>query len=435
MTRTMRKLTAALTLAAALGLGAIAGQAPAPATAQGLFDPVIKVNGDVVTRYELQQRAKLLSLLGAPADPARLARDQLIEERLKMQAAQAQGVTLSDEAVQEGMERFASRGNLTAEQMIKLLENGGVSRESFREFVRSGLTWRELIQARFGPRISVSEEDLERARAAISTGAGVRVLLSEIIIPYTPQTKERVENLARRISETTSISEFSAQARRYSATATRGAGGRLPWQPITKLPPVLRPLVIGLAPGEVTEPLPIQGAVALFQMRDIEETDVPEPEYAAIEYAAYYIPGGRSESALARVARIDADTDTCDDLYGVAKDEPESMLERGSKAPAEIPDDIAIALSALDPGEVATVTRANGQTLVLLMLCGRSEVLPGAEEPAPAEDGEEAPEGAGTTASAGLTQQLSEQIGNQRLDSFAKGYLAQLRSEARIIEY
>lgn len=417
--------------------GAIAAL-PQIATAQGLFDPVVKVNGAAVTRYELEQRTLLLKLLRAPADPVRLAREQLIEDRLKAEAAKVQGITVDDSQVRAGMEQFASQGNLDADQMVSLLARGGVSEETFREFVRSGLLWRELTQARFGPRVSVSEEDLERARAAISTGTGVRVLLSEIIIPFDQQSEEQVMAKARQISELTSTAAFSAQARQFSATNTRGAGGHLPWQPISKLPPVLRPLVLGLAPGEVTDPLPLQGAVALFQMRDIQETDMPEPTYSAIEYAAYYIPGGRSEAALSRAAEIDAHTDTCDDLYGIAKGQPESVLERGTKAPGEIPTDIAISLSKLDPGEVSyDMTRANGETLVLLMMCGRSQAL--IEEAPAALPAAEAPgDATGTdtaTAAPDNTATLSAQIASRRLESFANGYLEQLKAEARIIEY
>lgn len=414
-------------LALALPLAGAFTTLPQAAAAQGLFDPVVKVNGAAITRYELDQRAKLLKLLRAPADPAKLARQQLIEDRLKAEAATETGVTVDDAQVRAGMEQFASQGQLDADQMIALLERGGVSEETFREFVRSGLIWREVTQARFGPRVSVSEEDLERARAALSDGTGVRVLLSEIIIPFNQQNEAQVMARARQISELTSLSAFSAQARQVSATQTRDAGGRLPWQPVTQLPPVLRPLVLGLAPGEVTDPLPLQGAVALFQMREIQETDVPAPSYSAIEYAAYYIPGGRSEAALTRAAQVDAQTDTCDDLYGIAKGQPPSVLERGTKAPGEIPDDIAISLSRLDPGEVSyDVTRANGQTLVLLMMCGRSQTV----------EVEETPTGEGEDAAGGDTSaQLSAQIANRRLESFANGYLAQLRAEARIIEY
>ncbi len=430
LTNILPQAMRAIGLVFALSLGG-AASLPGSATAQGLFDPVVKVNGAAVTRYELTQRAELLRLLRAPADPTRLAREQLIEDRLKAGAAAAQGITVDDEQIRAGMENFASQGNLNADQMMALLERGGVSQQTFSDFIRAGLIWREVTQARFGARVSVSEADLERARAAISDGTGVRVLLSEIIIPFDAAGEEQVMAKARQIADITSTAAFSAQARQFSATATREAGGQLPWQPITQLPPVLRPLVLGLAPGEVTDPLPLDGAVALFQLREIQETDVPDPSYSAIEYAAYYIPGGRSPDALSRAAQVASQVDRCDDLYGIAQGQPANVLERGTKAPGEIPNDIAISLSRLDPGEVSyDVTRANGQTLVFLMMCGRSETIVGVGEIS----GEVA-EGAEGAESGDNTTQLSQQIAARRLESFADGYLEQLRAEARIIEY
>jgi len=409
----MRQFLAAIVLPAVLATSLTVGVA-APAAAQNLFSPVVKVNDQAITGYEIQQRARMLTLFRSPGNPTELARDQLIEERLKVDAARAAGLVLEDAELQTGMEEFAGRANMTAEEFIRALEEAGVSEQTYREFVRAGLTWRELVRARFAPRVSVSEADLERARAALTGDTGVRVLLSEIIMPLTPQDMEEVQERAARISQIDSISAFSAEAERYSASATAARGGRLDWMSITNLPPQLRPVILGLGPGDVSDPLPIEGAVALFQLRDIEETEAPDPEFAAIEYAAYYIAGGRSDQALARAERVRADTDTCDDLYGIAKGEPAEVLERGSYAPDELPQDIAIELAKLDPGEVSTtLTRSNGQTLVFLMLCGRTPAL----------------EGEGPSA-----EQLTNLIRNRRLDSFAEGYLAQLRAEARIVE-
>ena len=53
----------------------------------------------------------------------------------------------------------------------------------------------------------------------------------------------------------------------------------------------------------MTQPISLPNAVALFQLRDIEEVDAPDPDYSAIEYARYFIPGGRSEAALNQAAR------------------------------------------------------------------------------------------------------------------------------------
>ena len=186
----------------------------------------------------------------------------------------------------------------------------------------------------------------------------------------------------------------------------------MPWQELSNLPPVLRPILLSLAPGEITDPLSIPNAVALFQLRDIEETGTPTREYAAIEYAAYYIPGGRSPAGLDAAAKLRAKVDVCDDLYAVAQGQPEEVLERGSRPPSEIPQDIAIELSKLDPGEVSTaLTRANGETLVFLMMCGRTAAVNEAV----------------------AREQVAASLRSSRINAYADGFLDQLRADALIV--
>ncbi len=400
----IRKL-GALALAATLALG------PVSAPAQNIFAPVIRVNDSVVTAYELEQRARMLTVLRAPGSSQDLAREQLIDDRLRLQAAEEAGIVPSPEEVLDGMSEFASRANLSREEFIQSLEGSGVSAQTFRDFVRAGLSWRLLVQSRFAGRVNLSEDEVDRALGA-SGGSSVRVLLSEIIMPAPPPQAEAVQQRAERISEITSEAAFSQEARRYSATATRQAGGRLPWQNLDDLPPVLRPLVLALAPGEVTDPIPIPNAVALFQLRDIEEAGYTAPTYSAIEYAAYYLPGGRSETALAQARVLASKVDRCDDLYGVARGQSPDVLDRQTLPPAEIPTDIAFELSKLDPGEMSTaLTRSNGQTLMVLMLCGRT-----------AEMNEDVDR-----------DQFAIGLRNQRLQSLAESYLSQLRADARIV--
>ncbi|MGK7663221.1 peptidylprolyl isomerase [Marinovum sp. E06] len=340
----------------------IAPLTPLPVPAQGLFSPAIKVDEMVITNYEINQRMAFLEVLRAPGNPRDLAREQLIEDRLKLREAEALGITVSPEQIAAGMEEFAGRANLTADQLIAELSGLGVSAETFRDFVRAGVAWREVVRARFAGSAQVSEAEIDRALNAAGGGSSVRVLLAEIIMPAPPAEAEAVMARAQRIARTTSEAEFAAAARQYSATATARSGGKLPWQQIEDLPPVLRPLVLELSPGEVTDPLAIPNAVALFQLRALEETEYAPPSYSAVEYAAYYMAGGRSEQTLAQAVGITARIDTCDDLYGVAKGQPEEVLDRSTLPPDQIPDDIAIELAKLDPGETSTaLTRAGAR--------------------------------------------------------------------------
>lgn len=382
------------------------------ALAQNLFAPVARVEDQVVTGYEVEQRQRFLQLLNAPESDRESVIEALIDDRLRARAVADAGLELTEEGLEEGLGEFAARANLTKDEFIQALQQSGVDRETFRDFVSNTLGWRELIRARYVGRVSITEEDIDRELANTqASGDGIRVLVSEIIIPAPPQRAAQVQQLADRISQSKTEAEFSNFARQYSATASRGRGGRMPWTPLENLPPALRPILLALAPGEVTSPLPITNAVALFQLRGIEETGAPAKNYSEIEYAAYYINGGRSEAALAEAARVRAKVDVCDDLYGIAQGQPEEVLERGSKAPGEIPQDIAIELAKLDPGESSVaLTRANGQTLVFLMLCGRT-----------------------TEANAEVSRDdVIARLRQRKLQGYADLFMAELRANARI---
>jgi peptidyl-prolyl cis-trans isomerase SurA len=393
---------------AVLGLGLVTA---APVSAQNLFAPVAKVNESVVTEFEVQQRQRFLEVLNAPGATREGALTSLIDERLRNEAVAEAGIELTPQGIEDSLAEFASRADLSTEEFTQALGQSGVSRETFRDFVVNSVGWRELVRARYASRVQITDAEINRALGE-TQGSGVRVLVSEIIIPAPPQQAARVNALAEQISQSKSTAEFSNYASRYSATASRGRGGRLPWQNLTDLPPSLQPLILNLAPGEVTDPLPIPNAVALFQLRDIEETSVAAPTYSEIEYAAYYIPGGRTEPALAQAAQIRGRIDTCDDLYGIAKGQPAEVLERVKKAPSDIPQDVAIELSKLDTGEVSTtLTRANGQTLMLLMMCGRT---------------------AAANASASR-EDVTNALRQERLTGYAEQLLEQLRADARIV--
>jgi len=405
-----RGLMAGSVLAVALMVLMVAGGGQA--NAQNLFAPAARVNDGVVTEFEVQQRQRFLQLLNAPGSDRESALNGLIDDRLRLAEANRFGLEITEEGLRRGLTEFASRANLSAEEFTTALGQSGVDAETFRDFVSNSLSWRELIRARYASRATISDAEIDRALGTARSGnQGIRVLLSEIIIPAPPPRAAQVMALAERIAQSQSEAEFSRFASQYSATASRGRGGRMPWTPIENLPPSLVPLLLALGPGEITQPLPIPNAVALFQLRGIEETGAPAQTYSEIEYAAYYIAGGRTEAAFAKAADVRARVDACDDLYGVAQGQPESVLERGAKAPGDIPQDIAIELAKLDPGESSTaLTRADGDTLVFLMLCGR-------------------------TAAANSETSRDDVIAalrQSKLQGFANNLMEQLRADARI---
>ncbi|NOE16891.1 peptidylprolyl isomerase [Ruegeria atlantica] len=381
-------------------------------SAQSLFSPAIRVNQDIVTWYELEQRLQFLNVLGLPGGNEADVREALIEEKLRKQAMREAGVEAAPEAVQLGIDEFASRGQLSTEQFLQLLGEAGVDPETVRDYVADQLAWRDYISSRYLSQARPTEDEIDRALGQTG-GGGLQVLLSEIIIPVNPQTVAQTELLAEEISRLETIEAFSAAAAQYSGAATRNEGGRLDWLNISNLPPALQPVILGLQNGEITDPISLPNAVALFQLRGLREVATGAPRISKLDYAAYYLPGGRSAETLARAAALREEIDTCDDLYGIAKDQPVEVLDRIEASPSEVPRDFAVELAKLDRFEVSTnLTRNNGQTLVFLMLCNRVRDL-----------GED-------TSRADVANALAQ----QRLQAFASSLVEQLRADATIVQ-
>lgn len=409
LSRVLRQWSKPVCMLATVGL---LGLAPIQASSQSLFAPAIRVNQEVITGFELQQRTLFLELLRFPGNPAEVARKGLIEDRLRQQIMKEVGLEVPPEDIQQGIDQFASQGNLAPEEFLQALAQAGVSEETVRDFIEVQLAWRDYISARFLSRARPTEAEIDRALGR-GGGGGIQVLLSEVIIPVTPQTVGQVEEVAQQIASLKSYDDFSAAAAQFSASDTRNNGGRMNWLAVSTLPPALQPLILALNPGEITEPIALPNAVALFQMRGIREIATGTPRYSRIDYATYFLAGGRSAETLQTANQIAAYVDNCDDLYGVAKGQPETVLDRVSAKPSEIPQDIALELAKLDPGETSTaLTRNNGQTLVFLMLCNRTADL---AQDASRED-------------------VANALTQQRLQSFAESLLAQLRADAIIQE-
>ncbi len=402
-----RPLHAVKALAMALVLALSVGQ---PAMAQGLFSPAVRVNDRVVTNYEIQQRVQFLELLNAPGDLEQQARESLINERLQQDVGRRTGLLATPEAVDQGMEEFAGRTNMSTEAFLGAIQNEGIAPQTFRDFVSAGITWRNIVRTRFGPRAQVTEDEIDRALTMSTTEEGAQISVAELVVPLDAQNQDSLRTDLAQLAEQVdgSIGAFSEAARNYSASPTAARGGDLGWRPLSSIPPQLRAILLPMNVGDVTDPVPLGPAIAIFQLRGLQETGFVTPDVTALEYAQVLIPDGQSPEAQATAQDLRDSLDTCDDLYGVRP----GGFERVSLPVGDVPGDVSLELAKLDANEVSTaLTRNNGQDMLFLMLCGRSTELP-----------------------EGGREEVRQALFQQRLQSYAEGYLAELRADAIIVE-
>ena len=383
----------------ALGLACVV-MAPTMAAAQASpFAAAMVVNDRVVSNYEVSQRILFMTLLRQPGDIQAMAMESLIEDRLRLSAAKALGLTSNPDELTAAMGDFAGRANLTAEQFVTALGKGGVERQAFRDFVEANLLWRSVIRTRYGTSVTITEAEIDRAIASgASAGGEIKVLLSEIVIPTNANATEALALANKLRAELKSETSFAAAAHLYSKSPTAARGGRLEWTPVSALPPGVAARVTALKKGETSVPIQVPGSVMLFYLRDIAQTAGDGTQVKMIDYAAFALAEGQDP------ASIRARVDRCDDLYALARGLPADRLTRETVAEAQMPAAYAGAMAHLDPGETVLV----GSTF--LMLCSRN---PQSAVPPSRDD-------------------VRALLTNQRLGQLAENYLEELRSEAII---
>ncbi|MDG0986938.1 MAG: peptidylprolyl isomerase [Paracoccaceae bacterium] len=372
--------------------------------AKDTFAPAIQVDEMIITQYEIDQRALFFELLKFPGNHKKEAEKSLIDDRLKFRAAQKSNVEVNPAALIFELEMFAKRANLTIDQFSKRLKKAGVDRITWENYMQIPILWFETINRKFSSKISSSmlSSNIENQSGSTSE---IQVLLTEIIIPVQIGFEDEANQKIKDLRKIRSLKKFSEAAFSNSVAPTREVGGKIKWQNLSKLPSVVRPLIAGLSIGEVTEPLPIAGGLAIFQLRDLREGNM-NSRSKFVDYAEFtFKKNTKTKNLIINNVMI------CDDLYSFLNRIKKADLKRNNVMENSLSKELSNILSELDKNEFI-IQENDSIAAKLFMVCGRSEK---------------------EKLSTGDINEISRTIANKRLLSLANSYLDNLRQEARIV--
>ena len=373
------------------------------AQANFLLAAKIQVNNSVITQFELDQRAKFLGALKFTGNHSELAQTQLIEERLKQSEAQKLNISASDFEIEDALKRFASRANLTLKEFNKELKRLEIYPDTFRSYVETEVIWQKLVNKKFGAQSSVSNLQLQRAKSISKFEDTIQVLLTEIIIPFSKDDRSEKENLANLLKQIKSTEEFSNAAQKYSKAPTATVGGRVKWQNFDRLPGIIKPLILGLSPGQVTEPIMLTKAIALFQLRDIREIKTDRTQLELLDFI-------KVKSDLKYLSFVQDNFHNCSDLEAIIGGQTEVTLTRKKLLSDEIPNTLVPVLDNLDQNESEIIV-ADGQSQLVIM-CERNNQL---------------------NSTAQTLEQDKNVLQTNRLKHLARSFLETLKDNARIV--
>lgn len=249
-----------------------------PAEAQSAFSAAAFVNDSIITQYDVEQRAKLLTVAGAPRtdDLREMALQSLIDEKLKRRAGKDAGAAASEESLGQAMEVFARSLRIAPEKLEAQLRGAGVSQGALRDFLETDVIWGSVIRQRFGSRVDLTDADLDAEIAGKGLTQKVTYNLGELSMPDGANPGANLANARKIAADVRGGARFQDMARKHSRSPTRDKGGAVGWVPADRLPPDIATALESLEVGGVTDPIKVRGGLAVLTVFDkrVEEVTI-----------------------------------------------------------------------------------------------------------------------------------------------------------------
>ncbi len=249
---------------------------PCGARAEIIERVVAKVNGQIITLSEFQQR-QIAAAQAARVDAdnvgpflrqnnARILQDA-IDEILIMQKAEDSGIQAPSQWVDESIDGIRKENNITTdEQFQEALTREGLTLAELRKNIERGVVRRIVMEREIRPKIEATEAEMraeyERLKPTEFTKPPT-VSLQEILV----SEKAGGMELARQIVEKAKAGEdFAGLAKTESSAPSRAHGGDVGQLAQGEMNPDLEKVAFALPVGGISDPLPVEGGYRVIKV-------------------------------------------------------------------------------------------------------------------------------------------------------------------------
>ena len=390
--------------------------AAAPRTVNPAAGVAAIVNDEVISTYDVNQRALLL-LVGAGIEGSRenldRARGQamrdLVDERLQLQEAKEKKITVDAAQIDRQIGEIARSNGTTIDQLRSQLSGAGIGMQTLRAQIESDIAWRRLVNGRYSSRIRISEEKITEALARSTANASKpQALVSEILLAAESEEDfVQAQSIGQRLlEEIRAGAPFSGVARQFSSAPSSAAGGDLGWLSQGELRAELQAVVDQLQPGQVSVPVRGPGGIYIVAVR--EKRAGIDPATATNVALRQVTAPASSKTAFERQMRR---VESCDGVQRLIQNVPGAQIvELGETVESELSPEVRQRITDLEDGQ-ASVPYETPNGLAALVVCGRQ------------------------SAGGGLPtrRDIENRLYDQELTMLANRYLRNLRRDSTII--
>lgn len=266
------------------------------AWAQGSGRLIAVVNDEAITEYDLDQRVRLNKTLNGVQGSSRKLRQaaltELIDNILKRQEAKRLKLGVTAAEIDASYQRMSERAGVTKEAWALRLKSGGVTIKTIKQEIDASLSWRRVVQTRFGRRIQVENTDIDREYQK-ALGAPKKsqrfYVIRRLILPLKPDASEiQVSITADKAKQL--MAKFRGCGRIKQAIAGLGRVkiDRPQTIPVSEAPSDLRQALNKVGPGKAIGPGRTKDGVFIIGYCELKRVEEQEVTREAVEQRLLY---------------------------------------------------------------------------------------------------------------------------------------------------
>lgn len=205
------------------------------------------------------------------------ALERLIVNRLQLQIAERVGLRIDDDQLNQTISRIAQQNNLNLTQFRQALEQQHMDFAKFRETIREELIISRLQQQQVNNLISISEQEVRDFLARQKRIGGDNQLFRYAhILVALPDAATADEIQAARDKASGILQELKngADFRQTAIARSDGQkaleGGEYDWQPVGQIPTLFVDAILGLQPGQISEPIRSPSGFHILKLLEIK---------------------------------------------------------------------------------------------------------------------------------------------------------------------
>jgi peptidyl-prolyl cis-trans isomerase SurA len=254
-----------------------------------LVDRIVAVvNDEVITLMELNSSIKpyvgKIQSLGYPQEKKQQLLfkvrkdilDRLIDQKIEDQEIKRSKVEISEEQIDQAIERLKETNYLTDEQIRAELAKDGLTMEEYRNKIKDQILRERLVNLKVKSRIVITKEDVKAyyEKHIEEYGGKQKYHLRNIIlkVPLFTDAKKKLEIKAKIdeiLKKLKSGESFEALAAKYSESPAASDGGDLGEFEFDSLSPQLQKAIEKIKPGEFTPVLDTDLGYQIFFLEKI----------------------------------------------------------------------------------------------------------------------------------------------------------------------